>query len=309
MPGLKVTLDFTLDKYSWSESHWWLTGTTPTLQNGVGPALQLASYRVPCLGVGAALIRIRISQFPASRLVLDLLAPYIPSVPVWPPDPSANGLTYSASRAFTALLAEIQSLTGQSRNYYLAGIPGSLAHAQPGGVGDQTGITWAACPDFSPRAAALNNYLVSGVWGWLTRTATPYAQAQGLATNAAFPGLIGVQTVGQIAGFGQGLQGGNAQVGTVVLLKNWRRINVKLPRLSGTWTVAGVLAPVAPSTIWTYFLLNSSAVPVGNYKGNGQIGVYSPQFATYASLTWDEVTQRKRGATINRPRGRSRSRI
>lgn len=311
MAGLKITMEFVQDKYSWTESHWYLTTSlNPPLQLGVPQAQALAAVRVPLLGNGCALQRVRISQFPANRQVLDVLSPYIATVPTWPPDPSPNGTTYTASRAFTALLAILEDVNGDFRNYYVGGVPGALAHAAPGAIGDQSGITWAAVPDFSARAAAYNQFLTNQNWGWMTRRNTTFSQAQGPpVSNAAFPGMIGIQTAAQLVGLGLGLQGGPAQIGTLVQLKGWRRLNTRLQRLGGVWQVGGILAPVAPSTLWTYFLFNSSGVPLTNYKANGQIGVLYQSFLIYNSLSWDEITQRKRGATVNRPRGRSRSRF
>lgn len=292
MPGVKCTFQFSNDKYSWSEAHYWITGQTPTFQAAIAPAEQLGVYRIPLLGNGAQLNRIRLSLFPANRQVYDILYPGAQGAPVWPADPT--GLVYSSSRSFTALLARLQDVGGSWANVFAAGVPASLAHSV---AGDTTGLQWGSCPGFSTRWGQFVNFLTNGNWGWLSRRDTTFAQAQALVTNAAFPSMIGVQTAAAIPQVG---------VGSQVLVKGFRRLNTRLQPLGGVWTVGGVLAPVAPAVNWTYFLLNSGNVSTTNYKGMGQIGLLYQDFHIYASVWSIDITERKRGGSIGRPRGRSR---
>jgi hypothetical protein len=285
---------FRQDKYAWTESHYWLTSGSPALANAIAPAQQLASYRVPCLGNGCSLTRIRLSSYPANRETVDIDYSGAVSGPTWPADPT--GLLYSASRSFTALLGTFTGQgTGQS-NYYLGGIPVSLGYTVPG---DTTGVQWGSCPGFSSRAAALNSFLTDGAWGWLTRGTTVTYTVQGVVTNAAVPGMIGL-----IWNPAAPLPA----VGSVVVVKGFRRINTRLPPLGGVWKVGQVLAgqPAAGQT--SVFLFNSGAVPPANYLSLGSAGVFNPSFNTYTFLQWVEIVSRKRGGSIGAPRGRSRIR-
>jgi hypothetical protein len=293
MAGVKVTLEFSCDKYSWSEAWWWITAGAATFQNAYGPSVQLAQYRVPLLGVGCQLDRWRLSLFPANRRTFDVFYPSNGGQPSWPADPT--GIRYAASRPFTAVLLLLENPSGLQKHTFLAGCPTALSHTVPG---DSTGLQFASAPDFLNRLGQFLNFVSSGSWGWLSRADTTMNQVQGLVTNAAFPSMIGLVTGGPIAGL---------TVGSKVLVKGFARINVKVPALGGLWTVGGVLPPVAPATQWTYFLLNSGAVPVNNYKGLGSVGLLLQDFQTISSGGAESVTERIRGGTLNRPRGRSRT--
>lgn len=292
--AVKVILMFTLDKYSWTEDHYWLgAGGSGALSLAFGPANILASYRAQLLGYDAQIERVRIANVPANQQVADI--EYTGNLtPSW--EQPATTPAYTASRAYNALLQRIQSAVGYHRNYYIGGAPAGLFHSR---AGDDTGLDFSQVPSFLPRLLGFGNYLTSGPWGWLTRTQSVLFQASGLVTNAAFPGMLGIQVNGQLAGVVQGSQ---------ILVKGWRRTSVKAsPPLSGVYKVGGVLSPVAPSTLWTYFLVNSSLLPPSNFFTLGQVGAYTPSFQVYNNIQPVEATSRKRGATSLRPRGRSRT--
>jgi hypothetical protein len=301
MAGIKVTMMFSSEKYSWTEAHYYITTSQTAPAAAVGPAQQLAQMRAPLLGLNASLDRIRLSSYPANRIALDLEDFFLATKGNWPADPGQN--TYSAALANVALVLRISSLEGFSTQVYLAGIPMSVVRET---TINQDGWQFSSSGDFGTRLQAFAGYLTGGLWGWLTQQRTPYVQVQGLVTNAAFPGMVGVVTAGPL---GTLLNPQNIPVNTQVRMRNWRRLCVRQPRLSGVWFLGGILTPVAPSTLWTYFLFNSGQVPLTNYKSYGQIGLLTPGFATYQAATASIGTTRKRGATSNRPRGRARSRV
>jgi hypothetical protein len=292
--AVKVVMFFVLDKYSWTEDHYWLgAGGSGALAQAIPIAQQLASYRVQLLGYDAQIERIRLSNVPANQQVDDV--EYTGALtPSW--ELPFGTPAYTASRAYNALLLRIQSVSGYHRNYYLGGAPAGLFHSR---AGDDTGLDFSQVPSFLVRMLGFMNYLTSGPWGWLTRTQSPLFQASGLVTNAAFPGMLGITVAGQLAGVVQGSQ---------IQVKGWRRTSVKAsPPLTGVYRVGGVLSPTAPSTLWTYFLVNSSLLPPSNFFTLGQVGPYVPSFQAYNNSQPVEATSRKRGATSLRPRGRSRT--
>lgn len=297
MPA-KVVLMFTLDKYSWSEDHYYLLGSSSGqgLQAAVQPAQQLAGTRAQLLGYDAQIERIRISGVPANQQVFDVEFPGN-LVPTW--ELPASTPAYTASRAYNALLIRFQSLTGYHRNYYLGGAPAGLFHSR---AGDDTGLDFSQVPSFLLRTIAFTSFLQqNAAWGWLSRTSSPLVPALGpLVTNAAFPGMIGIQSP---------LLPGVA-VGSQIQVAGWRRLSIKAgPPLTGIYKCGGVLAPVAPSTTYTYFLFNTQYVQPSNFFTIGKVGPFVGAFQAYATSQPVEATSRKRGATLLRPRGRSRTRF
>jgi hypothetical protein len=294
MPGAKVTMFFVQDKYSWTEDHYYVSASGINLNSLVLPATSLAAVRSQLLGFDAALERIRLSQFPANQQVQDVLFPAA-LTGNWAVT-AGNLALWSAARAYNALLTRLSSSGGYHRNYYLAGCPEGIFHSR---LGDDTGLDFSVIPEFLTRFYALVTQLTTGSWGWLTRTQSVLVQAGGLVTNAAFPGMLGIQVPAALPGVVQG---------TPLQVSGWRRVSIKAsPPLTGVYKCGGVLAPVAPSTMWTYFLFNTSLIPPTNFFTLGKIGVYTPAFATYNQAQPAEATSRKRGATALRPRGRSRT--
>lgn len=297
MPAFKMTMYFAIDKYSWTETHLvFVSGSAANPTTAAPLALQLANLRIAILGNQAQMFKIRIAQVIGSRQVFDLLPGSFPVGPVWGPDPT--GLLFNAARPFEALQIQLSDGQGNFKNTFLSGLPTSLMHSY---AGDRTGMAWySAAPDLSPRVLTYTATLTNGNYGWASRRDSVLSQVQALVTNATFPNMIGVVVNAQIPAL---------QVGTQMLLKNWRRINVKSPKLGGVWTCGGVLPPTAPATQWTYFLLNSGAVSPTNFKAMGLAGPLTISTHTYVFTADVGVTQRKRGASAGAPRGRVRSRF
>lgn len=299
MPAIKVTMFFAVDKYTWTETHMWLTtSATPSLQSALGPANQLSALRVQLLGNLATMWKLRLASVPSNRQFLDIYPPFISTTPTWPADPT--GLQYSASRPFESVQELMGDGAGATKNFYIAGVPTGEIHSS---AADRLGLAWATGGDFASRLAAYNTFLVNGQWGWATRRDSVLQQVQApIVTNAAFPNMVGVQVPAQIVP-------PPAPAPFLLLLKNWRRINTKSPKLGGIWQVGGVLPPVAPSTLWTYFLFNSGLVSPTNFKAMGQAGLLFIDFRTYVTANPVQATKRGRGGSAGAPRGRVRSRF
>ena len=294
--SIKCTFFFDQDKYSWQEDHYLNITSGDQLEAAILPAVQLSTLRVPCLGLGCALRAIRLSSVPANDRVYDIVQ-LDQVAPTWPAVVGAN-LEY-ASRAFTAAQVRLQDALGNHRNYYLAGAPFGLFRTVPG---QDAGIDLSAVPAWSSRFLSFMNYLVNGTpgWGWLTRTEGNLEQSVGLVTNALYPGMVGVQVPFNVAGLAIGVQ---------VRVKGWRRISLKAgARLSGVYSIGGILAPNPPAVNWTYFLLNTGTVLPTNFFTLGSIGLLELAFTAYNTYQLVQCTERKRGATAYRPRGRSRTR-
>lgn len=302
MPGIKVLLQFTSQQYSWSEAYWWLTTSTPLLNQAQAPAIQLATLRVPLLGNGASLMRMRLSTQPANRQVIDLLPPSFPTAPNWPQftfsGTNIGELQYAAARPFEALLLLCQAADGSTKNLYLAGIPAGLARQESA---DNLGIQWTDSPEFLNRLNAFIAYLSNSNWGWLTQRDEVFQAVNAIVTNAAFPGTVGVQLTSQVA-FSDPLH-------PKLRIKGFRRLNTRLQNIDGVWTVSGVLPPTAPATSpWTYFLLNSASVGVGNYANQGVAAPYQATFRIISSVQPVKTVSRKRGGSLGLPRGKLRTR-
>lgn len=295
--AVKVTLEMVSGKYSWTEAHYYLANSSAT-QVAFQPALNLAQARGGCLGTGAQIERVRLSSYPANRLTQDLDGQYIQGIPQWPAGP-AQGPGYQAGIAGECILGRLQSVLGNGRNYFLAGIPAvSVRQMQT----NQDGIDWSQPAGFSTRLQTLASVLCTGQWGWLTTTTSVFQPCQAPITSVAFPGMVGLVVKNPI---GTLTDPQNIPPNTQLQATGWSRICVKQPRLNGRWFLGGILPPPAGGSGWTYFLYGSGSVPLGNYKKNGSLGQIVLSFSTYTTLTFMSATTRKRGATSTRPRGRS----
>lgn len=292
--AVKLTLFMVLDKYSWTEDHFDLSASSGNLAGEAPRAQQLATLRASLLGYDASLERVRISSVPANQQVFDVL---------FPGNIQANWVGgqvatpgYSASRGYQALLMRLQNAGGNHRNYYMAGAPYGIFRSRPG---DDSGLDFSQVPEFLLRITGYAAFLTGGGWGWLSRANLPLTQASGpLQSSAAAPGMVGIPVSAQLAG---------VSVGTQVLVRGWRRTNIRTcPPLSGLYKIGFIAAPVAPSTTWTYFLFNTSFITPSNFFTLGQIGPFTFTSAAYTVATPVVATQRKRGATALRPKGRAR---
>lgn len=297
MPIDKVLLMFSADKYSWTEDYFFNdTQTVNAGANVIAASDSLARQRAQLLGSGAALERVRISNTqPANSQVWDI--EYNPVLTGQWAGVSSSAAASRAARPYQVILVRMQTFVGDHRNLYLAGAPNGLFGTRPG---DDTGLDFSQFGQFLPALQGYIQTLINQNFGYLTRTRNVFQATQGLVTLAQYAGMVGVVTLASIPGV---VAGGS------VLVKGWRRYSVKASKqFSGVYRVFAVVPPVSPATTWTYMLANTPTISPTNFPVPGLIAPFSLTLLSWNSGTPVEATERKRGATALRPRGRSRTR-
>jgi len=310
MAGVRALFEFGSQDYAWSEAYYWTTGQQPSNPSiAIQPAQNLAYARVPCLGNGAALQRVRLSLYPASRQVYDILPPLIPTAPAWGTQTingySIDALQYTASRPWVALLCLCSDLLGRTKQIYMGGIPKGLEAQE---TADEQGIYWDGAPGFYQRLSTFFAQLNAGSWAWLSQRLESFQPAYqsaaapyGLVTNAAYPGMVGVQTTTPLT-FTDPLH-------PRVRIKGLKRQNIRIPGANGLWSVGGILPPTPPATApYTYFLLNSSLVSLTGYTGIPLVAAFFPSFINIVQSQPVATVHRKRGVSLAGVRGRLRTR-
>lgn len=301
---LKFTMAFRVGKYAWSEAHYWNGGSQPNSAQAIAAASALASARVPVLGASAQLFKVRISEYPANRLVWDLSPPFLPSfnpsfIGIGPISGQGGG---NAEVAGLALFIDIIGIGATSTRMYLAGCPAAI-FAEPGITGD--GYDFSNAPAFQSALNAYLTYLTSqsAGLGWVTRVGVTFTPAsQGLVTNAAYPGDVGIVVQSNALG--------SLAPGTKIVVNGWRRLSTRSPGLTGVYKTDGqTLVQTGPPQTWTYFLQNTNLVQPSNFFSKGGIALFVPSFSPYQGTTIGGATTRKRGASFGRPRGRSSIRL
>ena len=311
---IRVLLQFESEDFSWTEAYYW-TGASPGAlpEVAVAPAVQLANLRVPCLGTGAVLTRMRLSSVPANRAVWDILPPAFQTNPTWQPNiyfiaPSSGSVTTiqanfsalftNAARPGINVLIRLASADNRWRNLFMGCPPTGLIHQE---TNDNTGLDWQWTADFNSRLVAFLNFLSSGTWAWLSRISSVGQPATLSAGVAPFAGLT-VINVAVPFSFPPGLP-------NQIIVRGFRRINTREPAVNGLWKVAGVIPPGGPGQPTGYALSNSGSVPINNYLFNGTGAAFNPQGETIAGYYVIGAAERKRGGSLGLPRGRSRIRV
>lgn len=295
---IKATFHFLSARYTPSETHYNNLFSTPGL--AIPACVAYAALRVPCLGNFAGLIAITISTVPASRLVDSVDSSLWAAAPTWPADPTGD--VYSADRPYSSLLVRMAG-GGSIRNWWMALCPDALL--QTPGQGNAPGVSFASAPAFGARYGAFMNYLINPAngWGFMTRTNDFPITALGLATNAGFPGLIGVQTAAPLILTTPPTPAG---VGSRVNITGYRRVNPRQTGLSGLYKVAGIVGPVAPATTpYLYLLAGTQGVALSNVSGIGSIAPLDMTFQSYFSFDTIRATGKKRGGRYGLSAGKS----
>ena len=296
---LKFTIGFVSGRYSWTESHLNTATSSPAGSNTHLIAQALAARRAACLGVGAAISRIRVSDQPANRIVYDYLPPDIASTGFTSPSGLVPGsAVYNAEVSGLCLVVNIYDPLGRPTRVFVAGLPAGL-FTEPSVA--NLGYNFSQVPLLQTMLDSYFGYLTgpNNGWGFATRVLGLFLQATGpLVTNAAYPGAVGV-TLPQQLNFG-------TQLRPQVVAKGWRRFSTRSPGLSGVYYVQGApLFNAGPPQSWTYFLANTGSVLPTNFFTIGGLYVYNPTITAYDSFEYDEATTRKRGSRFAAPRGRS----
>lgn len=302
-PSQKYTMVFRLGKYSWTESHYATGPQPPTSQGSQLYAQTLAQSRQACLASPAAIVYVRISTVPASRITFDWYPPN-PLVGSFAPPLGVLGAAgvngNIAALPNEALIVDMYSASGLSTRLYLAGCPAGI-FIQPGLNGQGYDLGQVA-----GYTAALNSYFafltnINGTWGWQSRQgAVAFQPALGPPiVNPLYSNSVGITIAGALAPA--------PNPGDSLQVKGWRRNSNRTPGLTGVYRLNGLPlpggAPGAPTT--TYFLTNTGQVQPGNFYTIGKIGLLNVNFSAYALPDVVGATSRKRGSRIGAPRGRS----
>jgi hypothetical protein len=308
---LKFDMFMSLNGQTWSESHYFLPGTTLPVQTS--PFLSLMSFRAACLGYGASVTGGRISTVPGSEVTEDIYLPGGGYIPHWPLDPI--GGTYNATIPNDSLLVRMSAAVYTAspiKSLYLAAPPAvaiSTSSHTPNDVGSDASFSTALGQymyQLTGNATPGNFNGTSGDrWGYRVRDTSQELYALAPVTNSGYPGMIGIPTLVPIPNVGD--LPGNIRA---VYITGYRRINPRLQGLSGKWEVFQFTSPVAPATNpYTYYLINSGNVSPTNFLTKGLIAPLVYVYRPYGPL-WnvDKAVTRKRGESIGARRGRSRIR-
>ncbi len=315
---LKFDMIMSCSDQTWSETHYYLQASD--LPQTTGPFNALAALRQGVLGNYAFVVGYRISEVPANRVVQDEdWPPVSPITGYWPPS-DLNGL-YTATLPNVSILVRMTGQPNYSappKNLYLACPPRAATTVVPPNnvdlgnlpafttnLGRYMGmLTGSNMPQAGPPDIAQN------AWGYRARQRGNSVNVLQINTNAGFPNTVGIVTQNALPGIGFGPTANPPGTSLEVYLTGQRRVNTRIPGLSGAWTVSAILPPVAPATSpYTYFLAGSGNVVPTNFPKPGVIAPLDYQYVPYSWFwTLDRAGTRKRGGSIGLRRGRSRIR-
>lgn len=296
----KLTLIFTTDDYSWSESYYSRNGT-PT--DGFANVGNIATARAAMLGLGANLEATRFVNLNNPRQALFPQGPGNAVLNTAPP-PNQNEPLY-ADRPYSSVLVNHFAGNGYTKRTYYAGAPDLYIGQQP--IEDR-GIEQTGIADWRPLLVRFLAAMAAGQWGW-QRQIWPAAPQTivNITVGANPPTQIEITTAQPIANLSNSYE---------IIIRGFRRVNLKDFGMNGKWKINQNALPPAGGP-YTYLLLGTpkSAGQAGNISGQGQVVALnlattlfqapSNDTYTYAIL---EATHRKRGSTLLAPRGRSKMR-
>ena len=298
----RVTLFFQVESYTWTESHYLPAGGTVASVTQV--MMGIAALRVNMMAANCTISAIRIENLTPPRTVYYLAAGTYPNQGQFTAGGLVGNPDVDSAPPWASVKVRVQGSAGYSTEIYISGVPEGIIGT--GGVSSQN-----LEPNIAFRNAlnAYLGYLILQNFSFRVRQLlNPLPQCTGPASQPAqAAGLIAVQ-FGVPLVFGTPPSFGPSP--SAVVLKGFRRANLRLPGLSGIYKVAagspGLTASAAP---YIYWLQNTFAVQPANLLvtggGCGLVWYYD----TYAILNPRGATHRKRGASALAPRGRSRNRV
>jgi hypothetical protein len=302
---LKVTLEMLQGRSSWTESHYYLSGST--IPAATPDFIALANARAACLGSGAYLTAIRLSEVPANRIVEDIGVAAPGLTGTWPtPDKKQQ---YAATLPNVALLMRLQSGqsgAGSSKSIYLAcpptinigtGLGNTLNVVIDGSFDTPLGsymklLTGSAKTDGSDASAPQTK------WGYRSRANGNPSRVTALAFDANTPPNLLVTTLVPVPGI---------TAGNMVWLSGFRRTARSGDALGGAYFVNKVTVPVSPATSpYVYSITQADDINPAGFSVLGTIQqleyVYPPYGLGYSVV---KAVTRKRGGSLGAPRGRS----
>lgn len=307
--AIKTTIVMSQGFYTWTESHYQRNTSTltPDFGSGTSPstnnAIALANARAALLGQGASIVRLRNSDttLPRSSQVVPQndyqnAGPYVGvagSDTLWSQDPNSVVLMHASSLGFV-----------YNKNWYLSGIPDGVIDTEPttqipDGLNFLNAFT-------NPYQTYVN--LLTSAWNFrVGGAANALSQVLAVVPSAQFPNTVGIQVAGPLAGAPAPTNGNYPPF--EVNLTGFRRSNTRVPGLSGTYQVVGVIPPTNLVNTYTYFLGETGNVVISNLTKIGGARVQNFSYVQYSQITPTRAGHRKRGVRTGRPLGRSKSRI
>lgn len=290
---MKATMQFTLGRASFTESHYSRVYTDPTSAGAQAAAVRLATLRINLLGAGCALTRLRLSRTDIPRFVVnvDLTGVKLSNLSAVPQDTPTD-----ADIPNVSAIARADDQNGHAKNLYLAGIPEGAVQIS------------SAAPLYFEWTGILANawkaYIFELQTSWNFRVGNPIAprtQVQ-LVVNTITP--IPAVNLTIITP----LTGQPAQPPFSVYLNGFRRNNTRLPNLSGVYEVVAVSPPITSAGPYSLTLAETGDVQGTNFTRLGTAAVQAYSYVPYVNLSITKSGTRKRGGSAGLPRGRSRTR-
>lgn len=294
--AIRITLLFQLGRSTWGEAHYWGAGSDPDGAQEQAAATKLAQLRSGLCGANCSIFAARLTSPTIFRNVTTIR--FNPPLTGFVGGQQEENLV-TADVPNTSVMVSVKTKNqGKSFRTYLAGCIDEAIETNP-----DFPANIVPDPNFTAPFNKFSAYLLGqGAWGTVVKT-NPQQQmvAPPVVTNAQYPGLVGVTLPAPL------VTGGNAlAVGDHLQIRNFRRKNLSSPDLNGKWQIGAVLA--GAGTVVTYFLNGSNGVDPTNFWKYGVaqtiVGVYDP----YIIYDWDRVVSRRRGGSIEQPRGKSRTR-
>jgi hypothetical protein len=292
---LKVTLFMEEDSYTWTETHYYAGGVYPLSLAAQNEITFLANARTDLLGQYATMFDVRAVDVAQPRLASYLDVSQFNRTGAF--GQGGNYMT-PADRAYSAILARFFGVSPTAiKNAYLAGAPDNIIGEGGPGNGLLTLGMWA--PYFANYVTALSN-------GFSFRTLL-YTNSQPVVSFIQAAGVqngnLGVQVAAPFAFPGK----------QALSFKGFRKVNLRLPGLEGVKKIDSIVPPVAPSTLWTYYVQASvnileSNVLLGGIAAPLLYGFSAYQPPGFESAVIRRAVERKRGGSAFLPHGKLRTR-
>lgn len=288
---MKCTMQFTIGRASFTESHYSRTYSDPNAAGAVTAALRLAGFRVALLGAGCVLSRLRLSRTDIPRTInnVSLLGVQTST------DATVTGkITQDADIPNCSVIANANDGAGHSKNLYLAGLPEASIV-----------LDGMSAPMFSFSG------ILAGTWGsyvaelqaaWNFRVKLPVVPA--VQVNNIIAGPV-TPIPGVILTTSIPLTAQPVHTPFEVNLSGFRRSSTRTPGLSGLYSCEAYSQALGPPQINSYTLAGTGNVnPIG-FLRLGSMSLNGYTYVPYVNISISKGGTRKRGGSAGLPRGRS----
>lgn len=294
-PGIRLTMFFSTDNYTWTESLYGPASDYVTYidLNGNPSALlhDLLVARAAMLAEGANMQAARLSD-PTNPKTSQYVSPQ--AIPNTTPFSSGGGQT-NADRPYSTVIVQATGEDNQVSRLYFSGAPDE-------DIGEGTNFHRGWSP-VSGWITKLNQYRsVLTVQGWKFRSIS-YAgsqQVQGLVSTGPANAPLGITVLNAFT---------FSRQPPALSFKGFRRSNPRSPGVHGQFKLALPLPTAAIGGVWTYYLIGGSPAAVSNVTTLGLAAALGYVYPKINTMIVQGATHHKRGASALAPRGRSRTRV